>query len=202
MSDLVAKEKAPIVVELEGYLGYSTILFANAMRRENASSQEELRVWSLEMSAEFAAIARKLIEIAGLSEIVTVVVGPAEESLRKLKGEGKVIGFDMLFLDHAEELYISDFNVCEALGLLKKGAVAVADNVMRPGAPEYREVIRTHPRLRSDGVRRLIQPGDFEVFFSNSHSGEDELNLCRMNWRSAILRSEVAEIVEAVGAHP
>jgi predicted O-methyltransferase YrrM len=63
------------------------------------------------MSVEFAAIAEKLIGIAGLSDLVTVVVGPAEDSLRKLKGEGKLTGVDMLFLDHAEELYVSDFKV-------------------------------------------------------------------------------------------
>jgi catechol O-methyltransferase len=34
--------------------------------------------------------------------------------------------------------------VCEELGLLKKGDVIVADNVVRPGAPEYRELVRGH----------------------------------------------------------
>ncbi len=63
------------------------------------------------MSTEFAAIAEKLIDIAGLSDIVTVVVGPAEESIRMLKEEGKLTGVDMFFLDHAEELYVSDFKV-------------------------------------------------------------------------------------------
>ncbi len=38
----------------------------------------------------------------------------------------------------------------------------VADNVVRPGAPEYRELVRRHPGLKSDGVRGLIQPGDLE----------------------------------------
>jgi catechol O-methyltransferase len=45
---------------------------------------------------------------------------------------------------------------------LKKGTVIVADNVVRPGAPEYRELVRGHPGLKSEGVRGLIQPGDLE----------------------------------------
>jgi len=151
-----------VVVELGGYLGYSAILFADAMRRVVPSRTAELQVWSLEMSAEFAAIAEKLIEIAGLSDLVTVVVGPAEGSLRNLKKEEKLVGVDMLFLDHAEELYVADFKVCEGLGLLRKGAVIVADNVVRPGAPEYRELVRDHSGLKSEGVRGLIQPGDLE----------------------------------------
>ena len=103
-----------MVVELGGYLGYSAILFADAMR-SNASSETKLQVWSLEMSPEFAVIAEKLIKIAGLSDLVTAVVGPAEESLRKLKEEGEITSVDMLFLDHAEELCVSDFKVCISL---------------------------------------------------------------------------------------
>lgn len=46
--------------------------------REDAS---ELHVYSLEMSPQFAAIATELIDLAGLSKIVTVIVGPASTSL-------------------------------------------------------------------------------------------------------------------------
>lgn len=115
------------------------------------------------MSPEFAAIATRLIDLTGLSDVVTVVVGSAEESLRKLKKEGKLTGLDLLFLDHVENLYVSDSKVCEEIGLLKIGAVIMADNVVRPGAPEYRELVRSNPGLRSAGVRGLIQPGDLEV---------------------------------------
>jgi catechol O-methyltransferase len=204
LSDLITKEKPKTVVELGGYLGYSAILFADTMRRQNPPNPGELRVLSLEMSPEFAAIARKLIELAGMSEIVTVVVGPAEESLRRLKGEGKLTGLDMLFLDHAEELYLADFKVCEELGLLKKGAVVVADNVVRPGAPEYRELVRGYPGLKSEGVRGLIQPGDLEVCICNDLGQRNWLTLLRrMNWRSATFQSEVTATMRGVHeAHP
>jgi catechol O-methyltransferase len=162
LSDLISKEKPKVVVELGGYLGYSAILFANAMRREQQST-EGLRVWSLEMNSEFASIAREVIALAGLSDIVTVVVGTAAESLKKLKDDGRLSKLDLLFIDHEEELYVADFKVCEELSLLKKGTIIVADNVVRPGAPEYRELVRSIPNLKSEGVRGLIQPGDFEV---------------------------------------
>ncbi|RFU73554.1 s-adenosyl-l-methionine-dependent methyltransferase [Trichoderma arundinaceum] len=161
LSDLVAKEKPQILVELGGYLGYSAILFADAMRR-NGLPDQQLRVLSLEMSAEFSSIARELIQLAGLSDIVTVITGPAEESLRKLQKEGNLTNVDFLFLDHVEALYVTDFKVCEELGFLQKGAVIAADNVVRPGAPEYRTLVRNHPRLQSTGVIGLIQPGDLE----------------------------------------
>lgn len=142
-------------------MGYSAILFADAMRRSNPSQQ--LRVFSLELSAEFSSIARELVELAGLSDIVTVVTGPAEESLRNLHAQGTLTSLDFLFLDHGEELYPADFKVCESLDLFHKGTVIAADNVVRPGAPEYRELVRSHSRLQSTGVMGLIQPGDFEV---------------------------------------
>jgi catechol O-methyltransferase len=59
--------------------------------------------------------------------------------------------------------------VCEELDLLKKGAVIVADNVVRPGAPDYREMVRNHPGLKSEGVRGLIQPGDLEDELEITH---------------------------------
>ncbi|KAL7919737.1 S-adenosyl-L-methionine-dependent methyltransferase [Trichoderma austrokoningii] len=161
LSTLITEEKPQTVVELGGYLGYSAILFADAMRRSNPSQQ--LRVFSLELSAEFSSIARELIQLAGLSDIVTVVTGPAEESLRKLHAQGVLTSLDLLFLDHVEELYSADFKVCEELSLFHNGTVIAADNVVRPGAPEYRQLVRSHPRLQSTGIRALIQPGDLEV---------------------------------------
>jgi catechol O-methyltransferase len=162
LSNLIANEKPKIAIELGGYLGYSAILFADAMRQANKAGQD-LHVWSLELDSEFASIAKEMIDLAGLSDIVTVVVGTAETSLQQLKNEGKLKKADLIFLDHAEELYVSDFHVCEKLDLLQKGSVIVADNVVRPGAPDYRALVRSKPGFKSDGVMGLIQPGDLEV---------------------------------------
>ncbi|KAL7893722.1 S-adenosyl-L-methionine-dependent methyltransferase [Trichoderma sp. SZMC 28014] len=159
--DLLNEEKPQTLVELGGYVGYSAIHFADTMRRYSKPDAQP-RVFSLEMKAEFASIAEQLIELAGLSEIVTVVTGPAGESIRKLHKEGTLSNVDFLFLDHVESLYVPDFKAAEELGLLKKGAVITADNVVRPGAPEYREFVRSHPRLQSAGVKALIQPGDID----------------------------------------
>ncbi|RFU27607.1 hypothetical protein B7463_g8739, partial [Scytalidium lignicola] len=161
LSGLVANEKPKTLVELGGYLGYSAILFADALRRYREPNQR-LRIWSLEMNSGFASIAREMIELSGLSDIVTVIEGSASESLRKLQNDGNLAEIDLLFLDHEEQLYLTDLNVCTELGLLKKGAVIVADNVVRPGAPEYREFVRTNSSLKSEGIRGLIQPGDLE----------------------------------------
>lgn len=128
--------------------------------------QSALRLYSLELSPVFADIAGQLIALAGLSDIVKVIVGSADSSLKKLVNDGELKDVDLLFLDHdpPEELYLKDFKVVEQLGLLKKrGALVVADNVVRPGAPEYREFMRAKQGWESKGVSALIWPGELEV---------------------------------------
>ncbi|KAG0645498.1 Catechol O-methyltransferase A [Hyphodiscus hymeniophilus] len=163
ISKIVKEHKPRVAVELGGYLGYSAILFAQAMKEANGDTG--LRFYSLELMPEFAAIASELIALAGLSDIVKVIVGSADASLKKLVDDGELKDIDLLFLDHdpPEELYTKDFKVVEGLGLLKKnGALVVADNVIRPGAPEYREFMRGKEGWESKGVKGLIWPGEIE----------------------------------------
>jgi catechol O-methyltransferase len=163
IEEIVLREKPKIIVELGGYLGYSAIFFADLMRRY-ASGGDHYHVWSLEFDPGFAALANQAIDLAGLSDAVTVVTGAADESLRQLKCDNKLQSIDMLFLDHIESLYVRDLKVAmDELYLLKSGAMVLADNVVRPGAPEYRKYVRSHPRLNSEGVLGLIVPGEFEV---------------------------------------
>ena len=171
ITDLFQQQKPKVVIELGGYLGYSAILFAYLMKTNSPQAGGdvgELKVWSLEMNADFAVIARQLIQLAGLEDIVEVVVGPAEDSLRKLVSGGTVKSgeVNLVFLDHVEDLYVPDFKVCQELGLLKKGTMIIADNVVKPGAPEYRALVRGLTGVESDGVIGLITPGDFEVSLS------------------------------------
>jgi len=182
--DIIAEQRPRVLVELGGYVGYSAIMFADAMRRcvsanmtteaadasSSSSSSPVIKFWSLESEPAFAEIARELVAIAGLEDVVTVVTGMAGESIRGMKADGRLEdGIDMLFIDHSEggvELYEIDLRICEELGLLKSGACIVADNVLRPGAPRYREYVRGHKGWKSKGVKGLIMPGEFEVGFS------------------------------------
>jgi catechol O-methyltransferase len=68
------------------------------------------------------------------------------------------------FLDHVEALYEQDLQVAmDELKLLGKGSTILADNVLRPGAPKYRDYVRGHTSLESRGIKGLIMPGEFEV---------------------------------------
>lgn len=142
------------------------------MQWDGALDQKSLRVISLELDPLIASIAMNLVSLAGLSGLVEVIVGPAAETLQRLhdqhilgNGNEGSVGVDMLFLDHVEDLYQSDLQLCEKLGFLDRpGALVVADNVVRPGAPAYREYVRINPQFsKSWGVPGLIIPGEFQV---------------------------------------
>ncbi|KAJ5372904.1 S-adenosyl-L-methionine-dependent methyltransferase [Penicillium concentricum] len=177
--EIIQQEKPTVMVELGGYVGYSAIYFGEAMRQAQ-EIQKGLRLWSLEFDPLVASIAMNLIELAGLSDIVKVVVGSASDSLKRL-AKKELVDIDLLFLDHVEDLYVADLKICEELGLLKPGALVVADNILRPGAPKYREYVRHHAHMQSWAIKGLIVPGDFEVSLAHileySNTEQQRMNL-------------------------
>jgi catechol O-methyltransferase len=138
VTELIAKESPEVFVELGGYCGYSAILFGDALRKAGGK-----KYYSLELKPQFAAVSRKLLELAGLSDLITVIVGPAAEGLQGLKESQKMERIDMLFLDHHKPLYKSDLQAAENIGLIDVGTILAADNVIYPGNPEYLEYVRT-----------------------------------------------------------
>ncbi|KAG6000377.1 hypothetical protein E4U54_001437 [Claviceps lovelessii] len=133
----IASSKPKVMVELGGYVGYSAILFADAVRAAGGT-----QYFCLEHNAEFASIIRRLCELAGLDDLVTVVVGDSAASLRRLKTQGLFTQIDLLFLDHYKPLYLRDLKLCEELGFVKPGTTLVADNVIKPGNPPYLAYVR------------------------------------------------------------
>jgi catechol O-methyltransferase len=84
-----------------------------------------------------------IIELAGLSDVVKVVIGPSSESLRRLHEDGSLQHIDMLFLDHWKPLYKTDLKICESLDLIRPGSVLIADNCVNPGNPPYLKYVRS-----------------------------------------------------------
>jgi len=120
---LVQMAQAKRVLEIGLLGGYSTIWMARALPRGG-------RIVSLEFSAKHAKVARANLRRAGLLNRVEIRVGPALESLPKLKeaGEGP---FDFIFIDADKE---NNPKYLEwALKLSRRGTVIVVDNVARHG---------------------------------------------------------------------
>jgi catechol O-methyltransferase len=151
VTNLIGEVKPSTMIELGGYCGYSTILFSSAVREAGGS-----KYYSLERSPKFAKNIETLVEFAGLSDLVEVVVGPSNEGLKKLYDAGKLEQIDMMFLDHYKPAYTTDLKLCEELGLIKKGTVLAADNVIKPGNPPYLEYVRSTVQEKK---ARLTQEG-------------------------------------------
>lgn len=117
------------VLEVGTYCGYS------AMRM--ASSRPSCSVVSIEADPACVAIARNLVAFAGLSHVVTVWTGHSQDVLPWLSRTGAKLGFGALFLDQRGARFGTDLAVLEVSGLLLSGAVIIADNVLKPGAPAY-----------------------------------------------------------------
>lgn len=136
--DLIHQSRPKLMVELGGYIGFSAIKFGNAVRAAGG-----IQYLSFEKSPENAAVAKVLLELAGLDEFVRVVVGPSTQSLRSLAQQKQWTGIDFLFLDHWEELYLPDLKLIEEQDLLKVGSLIVADNTGNPKTEAYLEWVRS-----------------------------------------------------------
>ena len=112
------------VLEIGTLGGYSTIWFARALA-------EGGKVTSLEVSPEYAAVARNNLDKAGVSDRAEIVVGPALASLARLHQEGAG-PFDLIFIDADKP---NNPKYLEwALKLARPGSVIIGDNVVRDGA--------------------------------------------------------------------
>ncbi|TWU71427.1 hypothetical protein ED733_001942 [Metarhizium rileyi] len=138
VTDLISRAKPKTMVELGGYVGYSAILFADAVRAAGGK-----RYFCLEHNPRFASIISKLTDLAGLGDMVTVLVGDSGDSLGQLKSQGTMTHIDVLFLDHHKPLYLRDLKLCEELGFIQPGTILAADNVIKPGNPPYLEYVRS-----------------------------------------------------------
>jgi caffeoyl-CoA O-methyltransferase len=109
-------------VEIGTFTGYGAISIARGLA-------EGGRLTCLELSEEFAAIARRNIEAAGLSDRVDFILGPADESLRAMPEEPT---FDYAYLDADKRAYPGYYDLL--VPRLVSGGLLLIDNVLLRGA--------------------------------------------------------------------
>ncbi|KAF2429887.1 S-adenosyl-L-methionine-dependent methyltransferase [Tothia fuscella] len=149
IGDLIREIRPRVMVELGGYVGYSTILLAHLHRQCGGS-----HYYTLEQSPEFAAVLLSLVDLAGLSSFVTVLVGEASRTLQRLQANGTLSSIDLLFLDHNPEAHLPDLKLCESLNLVNDSNVVIANNGM---AIQHREYWGGGRARRDDGYTKYIR---------------------------------------------
>ncbi|XP_077579374.1 transmembrane O-methyltransferase homolog [Stigmatopora nigra] len=135
--DRLLMEQSPLtILELGTHCGYSTVLMARALPMG-------AKIYSVEMDQRNAAIAEKVIRLAGFDDgTVELIVNPSDEVIPRLRSDFGLESLDLVFMDHWKKCYCTDLQMLEGSGLFRKGSIILADNVLFPGAPKFLRHIR------------------------------------------------------------
>jgi len=132
---------ARAILELGTLGGYSTLWLARGLAPGG-------RLVTLEAEPRHAQVAQASFARAGLSDVISIRVGPALDTLPKLVAEGAG-PFDLVFID-ADKPSLPDYFQW-SLRLSRPGTVLVVDNVVRDG--EVADEGSADPSVQ--GVRRM-----------------------------------------------
>lgn len=128
-----------LALELGTYCGYGALRIARAA--------PSAHVFSVELSAANADVARRIWAHAGVGDRITCVVGTIGDGGHTLNRLASEHGFttgavDFLFIDHDKNAYLADLRAIVDRDWLHPGSIVVADNVGFPGSPKYRAFMR------------------------------------------------------------
>ncbi|XP_067862214.1 catechol O-methyltransferase-like [Heptranchias perlo] len=138
--DKVLEDANPsTVLELGTYCGYSALRMIRVLK-------PGARLLTIEFNPANVNIAKQIFRFAGVEDKVKILEGSSEDIIPQLKKKHEVDTLDFVFLDHWKESYQPDTQLLEECGLMRKGTVLLADNVIAPGAPEFLQYVCNNPR--------------------------------------------------------
>lgn len=124
---LVQASGAKRGVEVGSATGYGAINMGIGFERNGG------HLYTIDIDPQMVKVCRENIKKVGLEKTVTVIEGDALKVLPTLEGE-----FDFVFIDAVKRDYLKYFKAISPK--LKKGAIVVADNVIR-SADEMRDFL-------------------------------------------------------------
>ncbi len=138
--NILAKSlEAPIILELGTSFGYSGIWLAEAARATGG------RLITMELHDYKSAYAREMAIKAGLADHIDFKVGDAVHMIVELP-----VGLDFVLVDLWKDLYVPCLEAFYPK--LNRGAIIVADNMLRPGNEDvkrYGRAVRVKPGITS-----------------------------------------------------
>jgi predicted O-methyltransferase YrrM len=146
---LVENRVAKRGIEVGSASGFGAINMGIAFERTGG------HLYSLEIDPVHVAETRQNLDKVGLDRTVTVVEGDALKTLATLTGE-----FDFMFIDALKKDYLKYLKAVESK--LKKGAVVVADNVIRSekAMPDFLDYVLNSPDYDTVIIRSSVEKGD------------------------------------------
>jgi len=151
------------ILEMGTLGGYSTIWMAYALPADG-------HLVTLEVDARHAEVATASIARAGLADRVTLMLGPALDSLPMIQAQGDG-PFDLIFIDADKVNLAAYFDW--ALKLARVGSLIIVDNVVRNGAVtdetsedpgvqgvrRFMRAIAAEPRVTATGLQTVGSKG-------------------------------------------
>ncbi|XP_039602433.1 transmembrane O-methyltransferase homolog [Polypterus senegalus] len=136
--DRLIGDMAPkTVLELGTHCGYAAVRIARLL-------ELGARLYTVEMDEENARIAEKIIRLAGFDDdTVELIIGHSEDVIPQFRERFGVDRIDFVFMDHWKRCYLRDLQLLEESGLIGKGSIILADNVIFPGAPHFLRYIKS-----------------------------------------------------------
>jgi predicted O-methyltransferase YrrM len=119
MAILVKLLGAKRCLEIGTYTGYSALAVALALPKDGS-------IVCCDVSEEWTAVGKPFWKKGGVAKKIDLRIGPALETLKKLKGP-----FDFVFIDADKQNYLNYYERC--LELLRRGGLIVVDNVLWSG---------------------------------------------------------------------
>jgi catechol O-methyltransferase len=155
----VRRANPDLALELGTYCGYGSLRIARAA--------PSARVFSVELAEANADVARRIWAHAGIDDRVTCVVGTIGDGGRTLDALAAVHGFaadklDFLFIDHDKGAYLPDLQSILDRGWLHRRSIVVADNMLIPGSPKYRDFMREQQGKLFDTVEHRAH-GEYQT---------------------------------------
>eukprot|EP00546_Thalassionema_frauenfeldii_P019289 CAMPEP_0178904604 /NCGR_PEP_ID=MMETSP0786-20121207/5793_1 /TAXON_ID=186022 /ORGANISM="Thalassionema frauenfeldii, Strain CCMP 1798" /LENGTH=310 /DNA_ID=CAMNT_0020576081 /DNA_START=69 /DNA_END=1002 /DNA_ORIENTATION=- len=147
------EKKTFVAVELGTYCGYASILLSSILKTHPETFQDgmDFKFFTVEINPDFSAIAREMIQLSKLDETITVLDndllmdGSTSDAaalvkraiVEKIGPSDSPIGIDFLLIDHDKDSYLTDLVRFERSGLIRRGTVIAADNVIFAGITDY-----------------------------------------------------------------
>jgi predicted O-methyltransferase YrrM len=144
------------ILEIGTFTGYSALSMALAVTSDGI-------VTCLDINKETSEKAKSFFKKANLENKIKVILGPALDTLEKLKKEKKI--FDLVFIDANKENYKEYYDL--SMNLIKKKGFILVDNVLWHGDvadsvknDRFTNIIREFNSLikNDDRVEKTILP--------------------------------------------
>lgn len=142
-------------LEIGVFTGYSSLAMALAL-------PDDGHIVALDVSEEYAAIARRHWAEAGMAGRIELRLAPAAESLDALLADGEAGHFDAAFIDADKENYPLYWE--KSLELVRPGGLIMVDNTLFSGlvTPEWNEA-KLRQRWSEAGRDAARQQGMLQV---------------------------------------